>query len=165
MYVFSGGEDSTIRKWNVRTNKCELVITATAQSDDKLWCLAIYGDALFAGGSKGKIYQFNVNDGRLEKEWTAHENIVWCLLVHEDYLYSGSKDKVIRRWNLLQTPETVVSSDSQVAATNTPYVCDAVLKEHTDSVRSLNVYNNYLYSGGGDEKIVKVSEEFDIHTI
>ncbi|KAG2381343.1 hypothetical protein C9374_006332 [Naegleria lovaniensis] len=138
LYVFSGGEDSTIRKWNVRTNKCELVITATAQNDDKLWCLAIYGNALFAGGSKGKIYQFNVNDGRLEKEWAAHENIV------------------IRRWNLLQTPEAVMSAESQVAAsTNTPYVCDAVLKEHTDSVRSLNVYNNYLYSGGGDEKIVR----------
>ena len=153
MFVFSGGEDSTIRKWNVRTNKCELTIQASVHGDDKLWCLATFGDSLFAGGSKGTIYQFNVNDGRLEREWSAHENIVWCLLVHEDYLFSGSKDKCVKRWNL-NTPNTDMEGADP---TNTPYVCEAIMREHTDSVRSLNVCNNYLFSGGGDEKIIKWS--------
>jgi len=151
MYIFSGGEDSTIRKWNVRTNQCEMVITASAQSDDKLWCLAIYEDHLFAGGSKGKIYQFNVDDGKCEMEWLAHENIVWCLLVHENYLYSGSKDKSIKKWNLTKKKDATDPNQP------VEYECEAVFREHTDSVRSLSIYNNYLYSGGGDEKIVKWS--------
>ncbi|KAL9649905.1 hypothetical protein ABK040_011378 [Willaertia magna] len=167
IYVFSGGEDSTIRKWNVRTNQCEQIITASLQNDDKLWCLSVYDDKyLFAGGSKGKIYQFNIETGECEMEWIAHDNIVWCLLVFEDTLFSGSKDKTIKKWNLEKKKDNdmemmAIDTTTQIAATSSSnnlvngYECEAIFREHADSVRSLNIYNGFLFSGGGDEKIIK----------
>ncbi|MCT7973012.1 NACHT and WD repeat domain-containing protein, partial [Laspinema olomoucense] len=97
----SGGDDNTIKLWNVET--WEEIYTLPGHQDS-VWSIAFSPDGkTLASGSKDKtIKLWNVETWEEIHTLPGHQNSVWSIAFSPDgkTLASGSEDKTIKLWNV-----------------------------------------------------------------
>ena len=57
-------------------------------------------DRILSGGSDGQVLLFNVNESKVERNYTGHKKAVNALIYHpsRDVVVSASDDKTVRMW-------------------------------------------------------------------
>ena len=132
-YLYSGGYNYTIRKWDEK-GSCIAIFKGHT---DYVNCLTVWNNYLYSGGYDGTIRKWD-ETGNSIAIFKGHSYAVNCLTVWNNHLYSGSDDEIIRKWDEKGS-------------------CIAIFKGHTSSVRCLTVWH-YLYSGRHDGTISKWGE-------
>jgi hypothetical protein len=131
----SGSLDSTIRIWDIATQRCE----STLRGHDNTGCsLAMLSRGKLASGSHvGTIRIWNISSQQCEMVLRGHDGCVWALVqLPNGMLASGSWDQTVRGWDLM-TQE-----------------CKFTLQGHEHYVRALVVLpHNKLASGSNDTTI------------
>ncbi|KAG2362243.1 WD40-repeat-containing domain protein [Suillus spraguei] len=97
IYMVSGSEDGTMRKWNCNTG---LVVGEPWKSEGgKIYALALSpdGKVIACGRRNGSIQRWTINGKMIEGVWTSHSNRVQSLSWSPDgkQLASGSYDETI----------------------------------------------------------------------
>jgi WD40 repeat protein len=141
-YLYSGSEDSTIRKWDIRTGEAVMLFRSLFRQDDydvesAVFSVFVHNDSLFSGSFSGIITQWNIDTGEIIKVFRGHTEFITCLYVQEGFLFSSSYDGTIRKWQI---------STGQV---------EHVFRGHSGPVTSFAITNRYLISGAGDATIRK----------
>ena len=134
--LFSGGQDSTIRCWNLANGKLQWTLTRHAP----VTALALKDRTLAAGFADGSIHLISVDECREWAVLTGHqasvEDLTWLPGDGERLrVASVSADGTGRIWKL---PCAVLSSPSGPAAPSSPNEA-VVLQGHTGPVRAVVV--------------------------
>ena len=66
-YAYGGFSDGSIRKYNLKSNNCELHFGASDQVDDFVWSLKLVEDLIFSGSSSGHLKVWDTKHGTLTK--------------------------------------------------------------------------------------------------
>ena len=151
-YLITGGVDSTIRKFRVKSRLCELRITLDEHQhsrDTVVWDLKyLSGDCIVSALSTGKLQIFNGKLGTLKQsfELSTADILTVAVSINEKTLFgSGIDQKVFKlEW---------------VASSNQFVVSESVLV-HSHDVRALAMSpSGQLVSGGVDTQLVLYSQE------
>lgn len=178
--ILSGGQDSSVRLWDLESGDCLDVLQGDA--DDDVWSVAWSNDQRHAllGTMSGKIRLWNLEQKGLHS-MRGHTVDVWCVAWSSDLrrAISGSDDTTIRFWDLetrrslcvleghLERVLTVVlSSDKRHVFSGSEDMtirlwdleaerCLRVFEGHTDSIRDLALSPNqkYLVSASDDTNV------------
>ncbi|XP_065863783.1 zinc finger CCCH domain-containing protein 48-like [Euphorbia lathyris] len=140
-WIFVGLHNS-IKAWNFDT-KTEYTLGEGNESFGLVNAMITSDDMLFSGGQDGSIlawkgYNEKLKPFKLAASLKGHTAAITCLTVGRNRLYSGSTDGTIRVWDL----DTLKS----LHLLKTEHM-------HTDVVRSLIVWEEYLLSCSLDKKI------------
>ena len=65
--VYGGYSDGSIRKFNLKTNNCDLHIKSTERDEDFVWCLKLVDEYIFSGSSSGQLKVWDTKHGTLVK--------------------------------------------------------------------------------------------------
>ena len=99
--LVSGGDDNTIKVWNLQTGQLLRTLTGHA---NQVYGVAINpdGQTLVSGSLDQTIKVWNLQTGQLLRTLTGHANQVRCVAITPDgqTLLSGSADNTIKVWNL-----------------------------------------------------------------
>jgi WD40 repeat protein len=154
--VYSGGQDKTIRAWNLREGK----LLRTLLAPMPVSSLAIVaGDAtLFVGGGDGTIRWLDSADGRERLLLKGHTGAVLELAILPDSrngirLVSASADGTARIWT--------IAKGAGAPKQGEPALAPLVLRGHTGAVRGVAVTSGDLIVTGGDDRTVRVFSALD----
>ena len=100
--VLTGGQDSTVRLWDLETGGC--LETLELNTDDDVWSIAWSNDQDYAllGAMSGMVYRWNFLKQKRQQSLKGHSEDVWCVVFSTDLLraVSGSDDTTVRFWDL-----------------------------------------------------------------
>ena len=151
-YIITGGVDSTIRKYKLKSRSCELRITLDEHQHSKdtvVWDLKCLSDnSIVSALSTGKLQIYDGKLGTLRQSFELSAADLLTLAVSDDektLFTSGIDQKVTRlKW---------------VASSNQFVVSESVLV-HSHDVRALAISpSGQLVSGGVDTQLVLYSQE------
>ncbi|MFB2891600.1 CHAT domain-containing protein [Aerosakkonemataceae cyanobacterium BLCC-F50] len=141
--LVSGGDDHTIKIWDVETKKCQKTIQGYT---NRIWSVSFSpcGTKIVSGSEDNKIRLWNLGSKKCIHKLDKHTDWIWSVVFSPDgkMIASGSEDNTIRLWKLKN--DRWINEDKDA------------LKEHTDRVRAVAFSPNgqKLLSGGNDRKIV-----------
>ena len=140
----SGGEDGTIRLWDIETGQYKTALKGTF----RVFSIAFSpdGTTLAASGRSREIWLWDVETEEQKIALKGHTDAVWSVSFSPDgtTLASGSDDKTIRLWDV-NTGER-----------------KAVLKGHTDAVWSVSFSpDGTTLASGSDDKTIRL---WDVNT-
>ncbi|GBG26810.1 Katanin p80 WD40 repeat-containing subunit B1 [Hondaea fermentalgiana] len=97
----SGGQDTDVRVWDIRTRGC---VRTFADHEDSVSCLAFSPDGKWvASGSEDRTVKlWDLQAGKLLHEFAGHRGGISAVRFHPDefWLATGSKDGTVRYWDL-----------------------------------------------------------------
>jgi hypothetical protein len=100
--VLTGGQDSTVRLWDLETGNCLNILQGDA--DDDVWSIAWSNNQHQAllGTMSGKVRLWDMGKPKSLRSLRGHSGDVWCVAWSADLLraISGSDDTTIRFWDL-----------------------------------------------------------------
>lgn len=100
-YAVSGGEDKTVRVWNLITHECQWIFRG---HEDAVLCVAITPDNRYVvSGSRDKTVRlWDVAAGKFARSFRGHADWVTVLKMTPDgrRAVSGSRDKTLRQWEI-----------------------------------------------------------------
>jgi WD40 repeat protein len=95
---FTGSRDTTIRKYDVNTGKCLLVMEGHTNS---VRTIDVWNDILISGGKDNSIRTWNANNGETILIQEVHNDFINTIKIRKDdtidkkLVFSGSRDKLI----------------------------------------------------------------------
>ena len=137
-HALTGGDDGTVRLWEVATGRCKLGLDGHT---NQVWSVAWSPDGrqALSGCSDKTVRLWEVATGRCEQVLAGQTGTVWSVAWSPDgrRVLSGSNDDTVRLWDV---------------ATGR---CERVLEGHTDSVLSVawSPDGRRALSGGGDNTV------------
>ena len=95
----SGGNDQTVRIWNLTTNTCKFILTG--HTSNVYGLKQITPSILASGSDDATIKLWDITSGKLIRTLTGHTSgIYWSVdLLNSQTLVSGSWDQTIKLWN------------------------------------------------------------------
>ncbi|KAJ3365544.1 pre-rRNA processing protein [Allomyces arbusculus] len=110
-FIFTGGKDGTLIKWNAATMAKEKVVLGLQKKAPasvvgharEINCLAVSSKYVATGGNDGRINIWTVDDVRHVRAFTSHRDAVTGLVFRRGSacdLYSSSRDRTVKTWNL-----------------------------------------------------------------
>lgn len=178
-FLFSGGADKTIRKWDLKSvNNCLKILTGHTRSVNTLATIDPE-NLLVSGGNDNQVIIWNMSECVAIRNLSGHAGSVNSICGDDQKrLFSGSWDKTIRCWRvetgecfkILEGHENTIKAllltskrDQLVSSSFDKCIrvwsladlrCVSILKGHTGSVHSLAIDNsNTLFSGSNDNSI------------
>ncbi|MEI8064716.1 MAG: tetratricopeptide repeat protein, partial [Verrucomicrobiota bacterium] len=137
-YAMSGGQDNTLRVWDVTSGECLQTLEGHTGSVESVY-LSKDGRFALSGSRDRTLRSWDMDTGRSLSTFEGHTGSVDSVCLSEDnrYALSGSGDNTVRLWD--------VSSGS----------CLRIFKGHTGWVKSVRLSegNRYALSGGGDKTV------------
>jgi WD40 repeat protein len=108
-YALSGGDDGTLRLWELSTGRCLRTFKGPTRMAFSV-CLSGDGRYALSGGDDGTLRLWEVSTGRCLRTFGGHTDPVSsvCLSADGRYALSGSWDKTLRLWELPSTFEKVL---------------------------------------------------------
>ncbi|XP_077968661.1 F-box and WD repeat domain containing protein 10B-like [Styela clava] len=133
--VFSGSYDTTIRKWNVTTGSCQLIMHGHRSS---ITSFDLFGDLLVSGARDGLVKIWNTATGSCTCTFKHSKKFsVTCVQMRKDRIVSSCEKGLVKVWNL-KTRKMV-----------------KVLKNHGGMKVNCVRFNDYfLLSGGNDDYLL-----------
>ena len=135
-FIASGSGDTTVKLWDVRSNRVTDTFTGHQAA---VRAIAINANNILASGSEDTTVKlWDVSTGKLLKTLSGHQSQVWSVAFSPDgqMLASGSLDGTVRLW-LVETGK-----------------CLRILDDHTDWVFSVAFSpNNHIASTSSDGTI------------
>ncbi len=118
--ALSGGQDATIRLWDVDTGRQELLISTQAGPVRSV-AFSPGGNYFASGGDDAKVHIFRLSNGKRVRSFEGHTDSVTSVAFcpRGSFLLSASMDKTVRVWDL--------SSGK----------CVKILKKHKSAVTAL----------------------------
>jgi predicted Zn finger-like uncharacterized protein len=108
-YALSGGDDGTLRLWELSTGRCLRTFKGPTPT---VFSVCLSGDGRYAlsGGDDGTLRLWELGTGRCLRTFGGHTDPVSsvCLSADGRYALSGSWDKTLRLWALPSTFEKVL---------------------------------------------------------
>jgi len=177
--LFSGGDDKTIKVWDVATGACVQTLQGHADAVDSV-CVSADGEWLFSGSVDNTIKAWHVPFDSCVQTLQGHTLAVQSVCVLGDRLFSGSQDNTIKVWDVytgvcVQTLQGHAPSFSGVTSVcvspdgsrlfsgsgdNTIKVwdvatgaCVRTLEGHTEALDSICVFGDRLFSGSNTIKV------------
>ena len=95
--LFSGSWDSSIRKWDISTNR---FIAELLGHHDPLYCLCAVGGVLLSGSRDCTVRAWRTDTCECIRVYEGHTAVVSSLIAVDPLLYTASWDKTIRKWDL-----------------------------------------------------------------
>ncbi len=178
--AISGGDDKTVRVWNLQNGRCERVLEGHT---GQVWNVALSSDGrrAISGGDDKTVRVWDLQNGRCELVLQGHANEVDCVALSSDgrRAISGSWDETVRVWDLQKGQcERVLEGHTSLALSvalsrdgrraisgaddHTVRVwdienghCERVLEGHTESVWSVALSRDgrRAISGGNDKTV------------
>ena len=175
--LFSGAWDSSIRKWDISTNR---FIAELLGHHDPLYCLAAVGGVLLSGSRDCSVRAWRTDTCECIRVFEGHAAVVSSLVVADPLLFTASWDKTIRKWDLatgkcrifaeLEAPVLCLleNKDQLIAGCGNANVSifnketqqeEMVLKHHKEAVNSLSAIPGYgvlsLFSASNDSTCIQ----------
>ena len=132
LYVAAG---TSVTAWNMQTGTIISTLFTEPSSIEKLY-FDYQNDLLFAGTTTGKIKMFDINTGRLLRDFQYHSNRITALFTVNNILFASSDSVELFAFDI-HSGEIINSFNS-----------------HTSWVESVAYYNDKLASGSRDKNIV-----------
>jgi hypothetical protein len=138
----SGSCDSTIRIWDIATQRCESTLRG---HDNSVFSLAMLSYGKLASGSYDcTIRIWNISSQQCEVVLRGNDGCIRSLVqLPDDMLASGSDDKTVRVWDLMTQQ------------------CKFTLQGHKNWVRALVVLPHNKLASGSDDKTIRI---WDLNT-
>ncbi|MEB3218903.1 MAG: WD40 repeat domain-containing protein [Nostocales cyanobacterium 94392] len=151
--LLSGGDDHTIRVWDLKTKKCQKIIQGYI---NRIWCVAFSpdGKTLASGSEDNKIRLWNIQNGRCTQQEpfitsSGHTDWVWSIVFSPDgeKFASASEDNSIILWRRKVDGGWI--KESSFDSNTSQFI-------HTDRVRTLafSPDGKKLVSGSNDHQII-----------
>ncbi|MGZ4881928.1 MAG: TIR domain-containing protein, partial [Halobacteriota archaeon] len=138
----SGGEDNTVRVWDVETGACQRVLEGHTG-----WVFGVSitpdGKRIVSGGEDNTVRVWDVETGQSERVLEGHTGSVYAVSITSDgrTAVSGGEDNTVRVWDV-ETGQ-----------------CEHVFKEHTEDVHAVSITSDgSKVVSGGDDCYVRVWE-------
>ena len=135
--LLTGGDDSTIRIWDIKTY--ENILTFE-EHFARVTCLIEISKNIIASGSfDTSIRLWNLNEKKCYLQLCEHLNWVLCLYILKDYsLCSGGGDNLIIIWNVKKG------------------ISKKILKGHSDLINCISQLNNDNIISSSDDKSIRI---------
>lgn len=132
-HFLSAGGDGMLVKWEINSPDGTLI----SKIPEQLYCLAFNPNNknCAVGTRSGSIYEFNIENLALQRQWIGHQGSVFDLLYQADDLLSCGEDGVLKRWKVNETRP------------------DRVLQLSEKSLRCLFIDEGILWAGGSEGKV------------
>jgi WD40 repeat protein len=134
-FLFSGGRDFTIKRWNLENFQLENTIVGHKGDINDL---EISEKFLFSCSDDKTIRVWNLRSFQCEKVLEGHKDWVSKIRLRKDHLWSASHDKTIRRWNV----ESLI--------------CDKVYNGHTRSINSILVLSDSYFLTSSEDNTMRL---------
>ncbi|KAH3758879.1 Rac1 protein [Pelomyxa schiedti] len=108
----------------------------TGQHHDAIWCIEVDPPYLYSGGRDSDIFVWNIQSGHLAARLIGHTGQVYQIISKDSVLFSCSSDSSVRIWKNLSF-YTALS--------------------HRESVNSIQLVDDYLFSASNDRYIIQWS--------
>jgi WD40 repeat protein len=95
--LFSGAWDSSIRKWDISTNR---FIAELLGHQDPIYCLAAVGEVLLSGSRDCCVRAWHTDTCECLRVYEGHTAVVSSIVAVDPIMYTASWDKTIRKWDL-----------------------------------------------------------------
>lgn len=150
--IITGGVDSTVRKYKVKSGSCELRITLDEHQNSKdtvVWDLkCLDNDNMVTALSTGKLQIFDSKLGTLKQsfELCAADILTLAVSVNEKMLFASGIDQRVFKLEWVEASGQYVVSESVLV--------------HSHDVRALAISSSdQLVSGGVDTQLVLYSQQ------
>ena len=134
----SAGGGGMLVKWNIHEQDGRLI----SRLPEPIFALAYHKekDGVALGTRGGSIYEINVGDTRLLRQWKAHEEAIFDLHYENDYLFSAGHDGHLKKWG--------------------GEIAEPLLNLHLSdkSIRCLHEDHGSLWIGGSDGHIWRLKD-------
>jgi WD40 repeat protein len=158
--IAGGGEDGTVRLWDLKTGRCAHTITAHTEGVSAL-AFSADGRNVFSAGRDQVIRVWDTASGRAVDALEGHTGGVLALAASPDgrYLVSGGGDQTVRLWDtasLSASPQLTQGVASPTHGIASPAEkgrkCLKVLEGHIGSVTSASFTEDgwYVLTSGRD---------------
>ncbi len=102
--ALSGGEDNTLRLWELASRKCLKIIGYGLKYADKIFSTTVEpaGTRALSGHRDGQVQLWDLETGQCLTALKGHTDIVFSVQVTPDgrFAVSGSEDKTVKIWDL-----------------------------------------------------------------
>ncbi|KAI9766121.1 MAG: hypothetical protein M1839_005028 [Geoglossum umbratile] len=160
-YLVSGGQDKTVRIWNLSTGT--LVQDPLEGHTGSVTCLQFdeseQEDIVISGGVDTSFIIWKFSTGKMiERIGSAHEEAVLDIRFNEAFLVTCSKDKLIRIWSrkkiLSGDPYYRVEADRNTQGQSvSPYSLVRTLVGHRAAVNAVEIAGDEIASASGDRTV------------
>jgi len=96
MVLASGSADCTVKVWSVTTAEVLQTLWVGCQAT----AVQVHLGLAFTSDDGGMIKRWDINSGRVEKEFEAHNGAVWSMQCHGHFIFTGGDDGVAKQWHL-----------------------------------------------------------------
>ncbi|KAF9065787.1 WD40-repeat-containing domain protein [Rhodocollybia butyracea] len=131
--LFTGSRDKTVREWNLSTGTVERVISGVHLSS--VLSICAHNGLLATAGSDRKVVVWDLDQLRVVKVISDHEESVLCVRFDDARLVSCSKDRTVRTYLF---PDLAPQF---------------VLRAHRAAVNAVSISDTLIVSGSGDRSI------------
>jgi WD40 repeat protein len=174
-YFYSVGGDGFVVQWNKIGNNHNGKLIAKA--DHALYCAHLISNQnlFLCGGMQGSIYWIDMTENEIIKDTKLHTNAIYDIAHIDDTVITCGADGKLIFWNgTSMTPELILQVSNQAlrcmvyhdgkiyvgCSDKNLYICDASSRRivsrhmlHANSIFSLMINHEKLYSGSRDAKI------------
>ena len=146
--LISGGDDHTIKIWDITTQKRQKIIQGYT---NRIWSVAFSpcGKKLVSGCEDHRVRIWNFQNRQCIQQLPKHTDWVWFVVFSPDgqMIASASEDNTICLWRL---------KNEKWVRHNEEWVHHTVLKKHTERVRvvAFSPDSKRLVSGGDNRQII-----------
>ncbi|QSJ19342.1 caspase family protein [Nostoc sp. UHCC 0702] len=139
--LISGGDDHTIKIWDITTQKRQKIIQGYT---NRIWSVAFSpcGKKLVSGCEDHRVRIWDVENKQCIQQLLKHTDWVWSVVFSPDgqMIASASEDNTIRLWHLR----------------NEKWEHHTVLRKHTQTIRvvAFSPDSKKLVSGGNDYQVI-----------
>ena len=135
--LLTGGDDSSIRIWDIKTY--ENILTFEEHFARVTCLIEISKDIIASGSFDTSIRLWNLNEKKCYLQLCEHLNWVLCLYILKDYsLCSGGGDNLIIIWNVKKG------------------ISKKILKGHSDLINCISQLNNDNIISSSDDKSIRI---------
>ena len=96
-HTHAGAWDSSIRKWDISTNR---FIAELLGHQDPIYCLAAVGEVLLSGSRDCCVRAWHTDTCECLRVYEGHTAVVSSIVAVDPIMYTASWDKTIRKWDL-----------------------------------------------------------------